>query len=762
MRLGAVALAAAPFVNPLFLSGLALVAVPILIHILSRRRFRIVPWGAMRFLLEAERENRRRLRFEQWLLLAARCLIMALLALLVARPFVQSGVIATLLGAGEPARRLVVIDDSASLAWRSGATQTFAAVRDAAGRLLSWIAAEAPEDHVTVLLASRADEPLVEAAPIRGLALDDLLGSIRRLEPAAVPAKPQDVMTRLAARIAAEEASVRADVYILSDFQRAEWLRDAGASCFAPLRETKHENLRCLLITAVAGPRDNIGIVALEALRPQTSAGVPAVLSATIANFSGAPLSGASVRVEVDGAPAAPVVLNTLRPYESAAVTFEALFSQVGYAQALVALDSPDGLDLDDRRRLNLHVKPALRVLLAGGDSSAAPTLDETRFVRNALAPAGAFNSGVEVELVAPETLDATDLERYDLALLCDLAAPRPTVVAALRRFVERGGGMAIFVGPRVVPQAYNRALGAGADGLLPALLDEPRDSPEPGGASLIAVSEHPIVAMLPRQANSTSGPRVWRYLATAPDEQAQTLARYGSDQGDAALLERGVGQGHVLLFTSTIDLAWNDWPRTTDGSYVVTLLEIAQRLARPDPSPRAFVAGERIFVPQAPQTFDPGARFRTPGFPVEPAVDGVASDEDSSDAGARWIGPVAREVGIYFAELQRRGGDVELRPLAVNLDPTESDLRSATGAELVRALGPVRTEFIRASDAFLQDHESARRELWRSIAAALLLLLLAEQSIAWWFGRPQRHAAGGALPSLARWLNARWRRLRT
>jgi hypothetical protein len=54
-------------------------AVPVIIHLLNRRRFRIVEWAAMRFLLAAQRQNVRRLRLEQWLLLAVRCLLLILL-----------------------------------------------------------------------------------------------------------------------------------------------------------------------------------------------------------------------------------------------------------------------------------------------------------------------------------------------------------------------------------------------------------------------------------------------------------------------------------------------------------------------------------------------------------------------------------------------------------------------------------------------------------------------------------------------------------
>src|SRR5919202_290064 len=71
---------------PFFWAGLAAVSIPIIIHILNRRRFKTVTWAAMDFLLRAMKKNRRRLRFEQWVLLATRCLLVFLLGMALARP----------------------------------------------------------------------------------------------------------------------------------------------------------------------------------------------------------------------------------------------------------------------------------------------------------------------------------------------------------------------------------------------------------------------------------------------------------------------------------------------------------------------------------------------------------------------------------------------------------------------------------------------------------------------------------------------------
>src|SRR5438477_2149456 len=75
------------FITPaFFVAGLLLASIPIIIHILNRRRYKTVPWAAMEFLLRAMKKNRRRLKFEQWLLLATRCLVLALAGIALARP----------------------------------------------------------------------------------------------------------------------------------------------------------------------------------------------------------------------------------------------------------------------------------------------------------------------------------------------------------------------------------------------------------------------------------------------------------------------------------------------------------------------------------------------------------------------------------------------------------------------------------------------------------------------------------------------------
>src|SRR5262245_4840971 len=74
------------FLNPIMLFGLAAVSIPIIIHLLNRRKFRRVVWAAMRFLQLSVEQNQKRMRIEDLILLVLRCLLLILIALALARP----------------------------------------------------------------------------------------------------------------------------------------------------------------------------------------------------------------------------------------------------------------------------------------------------------------------------------------------------------------------------------------------------------------------------------------------------------------------------------------------------------------------------------------------------------------------------------------------------------------------------------------------------------------------------------------------------
>src|SRR5688572_8148017 len=105
------------FLNGAFLGALSLVSIPIIIHLLQRRRFQVVRWGAMEFLRLSQRNRSRRLMIEQIILLIIRCLIIALVVLAICRPIMRAGALPMASGRGQ-VHAILILDNSYSMGYR--------------------------------------------------------------------------------------------------------------------------------------------------------------------------------------------------------------------------------------------------------------------------------------------------------------------------------------------------------------------------------------------------------------------------------------------------------------------------------------------------------------------------------------------------------------------------------------------------------------------------------------------------------------------
>ena len=297
-----------------------------------------------------------------------------------------------------------------------------------------------------------------------------------------------------------------------------------------------------------------------------------------------------------------------------------------------------------------------------------------------------------------------------------------------------------------------------GKHSLLPLSLGElVVYSGQAAGVGLVRTQPHPLTAVFAADNDTLSEYVHFRqyYRCVEPGgSSVQVLARYADQEATPALIEGALGHGRVLLFTSSVDLDWNDWARAPDGSYVVTMLELVQYLARRPTQSSAVVAGQQLALALSPDEYELSALFKSPVYPEEPAV---AADASSPGQAVLLSGPEALHLGTYTVELTSRAGREETRPLCVNLDSLESDLAVATPAELEAALSGISHEYVTAADNFLQGAEQTRRELWPAVLLLVVLTLLSEQILAWRFGTPRirknpRGGPAGARPGPYIW----------
>ncbi|MEE9297171.1 MAG: BatA domain-containing protein [Phycisphaerae bacterium] len=246
------------FVWPtLFWGGAAAVGAPILIHLFARRRFKRIRWAAIEFLLQAERKHRRRVRLEELILLALRCLAVLLIALLVARPFFRPQGLAALVGGQERTERIFIIDDSFSMGYQTGeagvgsAVRTipstsppeevrtagptgyesqstvFARAKRAVIELIELLRKQSPQDTVTVLVTSRIDRPIETGVYLDDRQTEELFARIEGLKVSQSGMSVRDVFQTVGGMIEEQTGMVNVAVYLVSDFQRKDWVRKA-------------------------------------------------------------------------------------------------------------------------------------------------------------------------------------------------------------------------------------------------------------------------------------------------------------------------------------------------------------------------------------------------------------------------------------------------------------------------------------------------------------------------------------------------------
>src|SRR6516165_3585476 len=125
------------FLSPLLIWGLVLGAIPLIIHLLNRRRFRRVEWAPMHYLKLTVQRNRRRIQIEQLLLLLLRIALPMLLFFFLARPVVNPTGLEQWLGGGSRTSQVVLVDDSLSMGCKAGDSSAFSRAQQAAAALLT-------------------------------------------------------------------------------------------------------------------------------------------------------------------------------------------------------------------------------------------------------------------------------------------------------------------------------------------------------------------------------------------------------------------------------------------------------------------------------------------------------------------------------------------------------------------------------------------------------------------------------------------------
>jgi hypothetical protein len=304
-----------------------------------------------------------------------------------------------------------------------------------------------------------------------------------------------------------------------------------------------------------------------------------------------------------------------------------------------------------------------------------------------------------------------------------------------LQNYVERGGGLIVWLGDRVQAENYNQLLYRDGKGVLPALLHEQvGDAKNQGRAFLFDTAnlEHPLLGRF--RGNPGTGLETtltFEYFRLVPhnEKPAQVALRYQS--GDPAIVEASVGRGRSLLVATGADLSWGTWPVQRSFPPLVheaVRFSVAGRLGE-----RQHLVGEPIVRTVGPSERPAGATIARPdGQEAAVAVSDSADDKKGPPA---ILYDETNKSGVYELRFGAPANRVE--QFAVNVEPRESDLAALTADEVRTELLPNAATTLRndwpESQGTLEAAPSAS-ELSGWLLVAALCLVFVEQLMAWNF----------------------------
>lgn len=674
--------------------GVAAVALPIAVHLLTRPRPRRFPLSTIRFVRAALRDQRARHRLRNFVILSLRALAILLLALAVARPLTATR---PLVSPDEPgaAARVVVVDVSQSMAAENRGVQLFERARPAAAAYL----ADRPDLRAGLILAGASARPVFDRLSGNTAALRDDLGKAS-VRPERLNA--QAAVNRAAELLATAPTNAgRKELVVVSDFQRSNWA-SVDFGILPPDAVIQFESV------APAEPLANLAVLRVGA-PGRVEQGRDVRVEVEVGNFSP---TARQVQVEVtvgeSAARAEGLCAPGVRTTLAVDVPPRGTGWQIGSAKIVGAQDA---LPADDSRPFVLDIRPLpTYALVTRQRPEERPS--SSYYLERALAPLAPQPGRPETRVTRldPAQPDDGGLAAADVIVIAHPGRIGADVARRLAALLKRGRG--VLYATAEPQDATNLKLitdAAGADLRMPVEFVPPAAGQRRRDLFLtdvrldrspfLAFGESPGWADGLRFAGGLSSRRLDGGLA---DDVAA-----GFSDRSAALVVTTCGDGALAVLNA--DLGASNLP--TSPVFVPLMGELTTRLLGQRRGGDALPCGEpaAVYLPAAAGTVS-GLELTGPG-----AAFGQLREESS---GVLWSHPGPEAPGVF--RVTRRGDVMFAAASAASAE--ESDLRPLDASVLPERLGAGRA----VSFHSVSGNEE-RDTWWSALAVACVVCLLGE-----------------------------------
>ncbi|MEW6412471.1 MAG: BatA domain-containing protein [Candidatus Zixiibacteriota bacterium] len=675
------------FLNSTVLFAAAAALIPLIIHLFSKRKVKVIEFSSLKHLKAMQRRQVRRLKIRQLLLLIIRMLIILLVVLAFARPTTRSGAV----GSHASVSAVVLLDNSASMNRYVVDGNLFDIAKNRARKLLETFG-ESDEVHLVAL-----------AGTDTGLEATDFTSPVIAIEQLdqISPAFDDAAMTeglKQAAELLGSAVNVNKELYIVTDRQRSS-LPDSAVLTDLPAS--------VYFVDLPIEPNDNLGITQLDFGGQLILPGHDFTVTAKVKNYSENAQQDIIASLFIDGNRVAQSDFDAPAGDETP-VRFTRSVSTTGFHSGYVEL-SDDKYQGDNRYYFSFRIPERSNLLIIDGDHTGG-------LLSLALAPSNDINQYWSVKVAEPQNLSGVNFWEYDVIFLAG-APPLPeTYAQRIKAFVGQGRSLLITYGPESDTGLFNSTW----SGLTGVVYDQPvpRTFTRAGYYSLGSFEmAHPIFSVFnftdnrPPEIKFYTLPR----MRTVPG--ARTLMRFTGDR--PALVESRYITGRVLTFTAPLDARFSDL--TGHAFFVPFISRIAEYLAA-DLSAYDL----RLYCgTNLTRTISVKGALATSMQLIAPDSSQYAIAPQEQDGSLVLRITQAGIPGIYHIVYAGR----EIDRLAVNIDPQESDLTSVDTDQFAMAAGAPGMKVLPddAEMAAVISEFRFGRELWPIFVWLALLFIAAE-----------------------------------
>ncbi len=659
------------FLNPAYLGALALVAIPLALHLHRRRKVRDVTFSDLRFLREAIVKQQRRLQVENRRLLLLRILVFLLLVLAVSKPVLKLAR-TSLVKEGDHSASVIILDNSYSMGCIENGVVRFDRAKQLALEILEGLR---EKDRVTLILASTLAEVLYRDLPVTHFETETAL------QASEVSYRASDLAQALALAegFLREAKADHREVYVITDLQRAAFEN------VLPALSGDRKPIDLYLLSVGYPDTGNLALTESEIQPKRVAPGGECHL--TFKGFAFGEIEPGFASLVLQGAGRGLTETSVpVKPGTGFSKSFVERLGEEGSWLALARVED-QALAADNERYLVVPIDQPARALLIEGDPHMRKADWDTFYFERALKIySSGLSGGRSYEVFqqgVQDELSKLEPGGFDLIVLANVPRVSREIVRKLKTFVEEGGQLMIAFGSRVDLQSYN-------DRMVPQPIPFPlkrvvKSGQRPpyhiaafqdkkGPLQLFSKSEHGDLTL----------PLFWEYISleARPDSGAEVLAQL--ETGAVVLFEFPIGRGKVIGWASSLDADWNNFPQ--QPLYLPFWGEVLDYLdASSAPMPN-FEVGDTVEITV---DFGPDAAEVTSVQILLPNGELESVEVDPGQGRFRAYFSATSWPGFYRLHIPDRQGIQKVDPevFAVNVSPKESDLSRVADEEIAAKL---------------------------------------------------------------------------